>query len=487
MAKTHSSLNDIDGIHKPKDFTTAPNASAPTRDENGNYIWRSLSQFGEQGPQGDPGTTLKNIEVANINDATAELASESGSTDGDVIFIHENVTDGANPMYEYIWNTSPGIVKSSPPFVIHGDGGFWNNKDLYFFQGKCSLDQVSPFDYHGRISHVHRQGRWYGLHMGGLHQILSRNGFERSVLSGTDVNFHEQKEDKIKTLTLSSNTTLTFSGYQLLDQMDLEIQSTASETLAFPSYATITGEYDTTGVVNFVHCQVNNEGTAAIGTITVTNNALDAGDSLEVAGTTIINGADFVAGLDTSETAFNICRAFSEESALIGIASFSVSANVITVSAYAGGVAGNSLTMSKTDNATNNFTLSGGTLENGVDGEVVVNIMQAGNISLSKAKSNALLSSLSTGWIDGLKVTVNADPTKYDIAPGEYRVVDSFTDPANPVCKNITFDGATAVSPTNLTSEFISIVALDADGVIDDTFTGPLDADDRRDFCRISI
>jgi len=383
----HSDQTDTEGLHKPKDFDAAPNETALIKNETGNIEYRSLSVLGDTGPQGTPGTTLLNITVVDINNASPELASQSGASDGDIIFVHQSVAGDANPVYLYQWDTSIGVNKNDPPFTVPGDGGTWVNKDIYFFQGRCSSDQLETDSFHGRIYHVNNQGRWYGIHAGGDVQLLTRVGFTRSNLPASDINFHDEVDDRVKTKTLSSNTTLTFSGYQLLDEAHLEIQSASSETLAFPSFATIEGKYDVSGVVNFIACKINDIGTQASGTITVTNNAIDAGDFLTIAGISVTEGIEWEIGSDIDETAFNICRAFSEKSGLMGVITSTVSSGVITITAYAGGVAGNSITMTESDGATDNFTLSGAILSGGVDGEVQVKITQANNISITELQA----------------------------------------------------------------------------------------------------
>ena len=131
MSKQHKNI-DNDNLHVPKDFDTAANATALIKDESGDLEFRSLSLLGETGPPGPAGTTLENIPVIAINDATVELASKSGTQDGDAILIHEVVINGPNPNYQYIWDTSVGPIKNDPPFVIPGDGGTWVNSQVYF-------------------------------------------------------------------------------------------------------------------------------------------------------------------------------------------------------------------------------------------------------------------------------------------------------------------------------------------------------------------
>jgi hypothetical protein len=72
---------------------------------------------------------------------------------------------------------------------------------------------------------------------------------------------------------------------------------------------------------------------------------------------------------------------------------------------------------------------------------------------------------LPTGFISGLAISINADPTKINIASGYYTITD-FTNPLIPVVTIKTYAGATGVTPTYLASANASYIALDIDGNI---------------------
>ena len=67
---------------------------------------------------------------------------------------------------------------------------------------------------------------------------------------------------------------------------------------------------------------------------------------------------------------------------------------------------------------------------------------------------------LPTGFLQGLQLSINADPTKFNIAHGYYVVTD-FTNLANPVVKIITYPGATGLTPAYLATSNSTYIALD--------------------------
>ncbi len=71
---------------------------------------------------------------------------------------------------------------------------------------------------------------------------------------------------------------------------------------------------------------------------------------------------------------------------------------------------------------------------------------------------------ISTGWLSGGEITINADPTKFDVAAGTGVVVTS-TDPTNITYSKITWSAATALTPIGLATQATSFVrVLDAGG-----------------------
>lgn len=72
---------------------------------------------------------------------------------------------------------------------------------------------------------------------------------------------------------------------------------------------------------------------------------------------------------------------------------------------------------------------------------------------------------LPTGFLQGLQLSINVDPTKYNIAAGYYVVTD-FTNLAQPVVKIITYAGATGLTPAYLATANSTYVALDINGTV---------------------
>lgn len=111
------------------------------------------------------------------------------------------------------------------------------------------------------------------------------------------------------------------------------------------------------------------------GTIQITNNAFDVGDIVT------INGVDFEALVDfTGATAILSATALvnainnSLDPLINGIVTADNAggtSDTVTITAVAYGVAGDAITLAETDNATDNFTLSGATLAGGFDGDSV--------------------------------------------------------------------------------------------------------------------
>lgn len=67
---------------------------------------------------------------------------------------------------------------------------------------------------------------------------------------------------------------------------------------------------------------------------------------------------------------------------------------------------------------------------------------------------------LPTGFLQGLQLSINADPTKFNIAAGTYVVTD-FTNLTQPFVKIINYAGATGLTPAYLATANSTYVALD--------------------------
>lgn len=116
-----------------------------------------------------------------------------------------------------------------------------------------------------------------------------------------------------------------------------------------------------------------------------------------------------------------------------------------------------------------------------VGGEL--NYINAIDLPVSTAVRDSLQKkqNLPTGFIQGLNLSIDADPTKFNIAAGVYCVTD-FSDLSAPVVKFIAYGGATGVTPTYLNTNVSSYVALDKDGVIIQQ-TSPFTNAQRRTLC----
>jgi len=97
------------------------------------------------------------------------------------------------------------------------------------------------------------------------------------------------------------------------------------------------------------------------------------------------------------------------------------------------------------------------------------------------AKSEELLKKqfLSTGLIKNGLISINADPTKYNITAG-IGVISNFDDPENPVSTIVNFPAVTAKTPAYLTSGNITYIAINAGGSVVEQST-PFTTTQRRD------
>ena len=111
----------------------------------------------------------------------------------------------------------------------------------------------------------------------------------------------------------------------------------------------------------------------ASGTITVNDGDLDDGtDAITIGTTTLTEGTQFLEdATSATNTATNITTAINANLTTVTATS---SGAVITLKAVTGGTGGNTIVLAETDNATDNFTLSGGTLSGGGDSFEYINI-----------------------------------------------------------------------------------------------------------------
>lgn len=86
---------------------------------------------------------------------------------------------------------------------------------------------------------------------------------------------------------------------------------------------------------------------------------------------------------------------------------------------------------------------------------------------------------LSTGLIKNGAISINADPTKYNISAG-VGVISNFDDPNNPVVTPVNFNAITGHTPAYLTSGNITYVAINSSGAIVES-ASPFTMSQRRD------
>lgn len=107
------------------------------------------------------------------------------------------------------------------------------------------------------------------------------------------------------------------------------------------------------------------------------------------------------------------------------------------------------------------------------------------NIPISIAVQDSLNKkiNLPTGFLQGLQLSINVDPTKFNIAAGYYVVTD-FTNLAQPVVKIITYPGATGLTPAYLATANSTYVALDINGNVVSS-ASPFTNEDLRTLCLV--
>lgn len=119
-------------------------------------------------------------------------------------------------------------------------------------------------------------------------------------------------------------------------------------------------------------------GVVASATVTITNNTFNAGDTITVNGVAFTLATDWTAGISTTLSATALAAAIEASSdPLLQDITASSDGAVITLSARTTGEHGNDYTLTKTDGATNNFTLSGAVFQGGEDSTVQAAIRTA--------------------------------------------------------------------------------------------------------------
>lgn len=83
---------------------------------------------------------------------------------------------------------------------------------------------------------------------------------------------------------------------------------------------------------------------------------------------------------------------------------------------------------------------------------------------MSAERMRELMNSLMTGLRDGGIPTVNVDPTKFDLSAGVGLIVDSHTDPSNPVVTVATWSAMTGVTPAGFGISEVTFIGIDGTG-----------------------
>lgn len=88
---------------------------------------------------------------------------------------------------------------------------------------------------------------------------------------------------------------------------------------------------------------------------------------------------------------------------------------------------------------------------------------------------------LSSGVYEGGAVTIDSgDSTKFDIAAGKGVIMDSYTDPENPVVVRVSWPAITGIDTQFIAADFTSYVGIDRGGNVNQ-FVGPVSPVDKRD------
>ena len=114
------------------------------------------------------------------------------------------------------------------------------------------------------------------------------------------------------------------------------------------------------------------------------------------------------------------------------------------------------------------------TVTRGEEGTAAAAWADASDVSLNAtddsferlAESHIAYRATSTGVLSGGVVTINADTAKFDMTAGTGIIVDSHTDPDNPVITEVSWSAATAQTTTYLATNLASTLAIDDTGAI---------------------
>ena len=91
----------------------------------------------------------------------------------------------------------------------------------------------------------------------------------------------------------------------------------------------------------------------------------------------------------------------------------------------------------------------------------------------------------STGLDFGGAVSINADPTKYDVAAGAATFVDAYTDPQNPTIIANTWTAKVGVTLTTLATQPVTYLYIDSSGNMVERAS--IDREDLRQYCLLAV
>lgn len=89
--------------------------------------------------------------------------------------------------------------------------------------------------------------------------------------------------------------------------------------------------------------------------------------------------------------------------------------------------------------------------------------------------------------VTGCELTINADPTKFDISAGVFYIVDNYTDPLNPVYIKYEYAGATGIAPTYAGTQLTSYICFDTTGALVQLSSLPSSGEDLRDYLLLGV
>jgi hypothetical protein len=95
-------------------------------------------------------------------------------------------------------------------------------------------------------------------------------------------------------------------------------------------------------------------------------------------------------------------------------------------------------------------------------GEITAKLGTSAAIPLGLAANRSAITGLLTGGV----LSINADPTKFDIASGSGIVVDKWTNPASPTYTSVSWNSFTAQTVPNISTQNITGVGIDSAGAI---------------------